>query len=147
MTKVVEIDRKFTRIPKEDLENNVNIIDEYVDLLNGIAYACQRYDEYSEGSRNTVAVDLTVACYMLGLDALQILDMFVKASLIDPARDDQDPEGRVYRVLDYRYKFDWDWMIDPEQYLNIAKVYKDRDDSLKYFATDNRIVKLFFELV
>lgn len=148
MTKVVEIDRKFTKIPKEDLENNVNIIDEYVDLLNGIAYACQRFDEYSEGNRNTIAVDLTVACYMLGLvDVLRILDMFVKASLIDPARDDEDPESRVYRVLEYRYKFDWDWMIDPEQYLNIAKTYKDTDGLLRYEDSFNEVVKLFFKLV
>lgn len=147
MIKVVDIDRKFIRIPKEDLENNVNIIDEYVDLLNGIAYACQRYDEYSEGSRNTVAVDLTVACYMLGLNALQILDMFVKASLIDPARDDQDPKGRVYRVLDYRYKFDWDWMIDPEQYLNMPRTYKDTDGLIKYADGLDEVVKLFFRIV
>lgn len=143
----IVVDRRCTRIPKEDLENNVNIIDEYVDLLNGIAYACNRYDEYSEGNRNTVAVDLTVACYMLGLDALKILDMFVKAELIDPAWDDEDPEGRVYRVLEYRYKFDWDWMIDPEQYLNTPKTYEDTDGLIKYADGFDEIVKLFFELV
>ena len=134
MTKVIEVDRKFTRIPKEDLENNVNIVDEYVDLLNGIAYTCQVYDEYSEGYRNTVAVDFAVACYMLGLDALQILDMFVEDSLINPARDDEDPESRVYRVLEYRYKFDWDGMIDPDQYLGYGDVSEDE-------------VPLFFKIV
>ncbi len=148
MTKIVEIDRKYTKIPKEDLENNANIIDEYVDLLNGIAYACQRYDEYSQGNRNTVAVDLTVACYMLGLvDVQRILDMFIKASLIDPARDDENPETRVYRVLEYRYRFDWDWMIDPEQYLNVPKIYKDIDGLIKYADGFDEVVKLFFKIV
>lgn len=146
MTEVVEIDRKCTRIPKEDLENNAKIIDEYVDLLNGIAYACQMYDEYSQGSRNTVAVDLTVACYMLGLDAQQISDLFIKASLINPARDDEDPETRIDRVLNYRYKFDWDWMIDPEQYLNVMTC-KDVNGSIRYVYPRYEVAKLFFKIV
>lgn len=134
MTKVIEVDQAKVRIPKEDLENNVNIIDEYVSLLNGISYVCRMYDEYSEGYRNTVAVDLTVASYMLGLDAQEVLRKFIVAGLIDPSNDDEVPANRVGRVLDYRYKFDWDWMIDPDGYLSYGDVTEDD-------------VTLFFKLV
>lgn len=152
MTKVIKVDQTKVRIPKDDLINNINIIDEYVSLLNGISYACHRYDEYSEGYRNTIAVDLTVASYMLGLDAQEVLKEFVIRGLIDPLKDDEAPIARVDRVLNYRYKFDWDWMIDPDQYLLYDKfvkyAYEDHDSrELRYADGFDDTIKLLFKIV
>ena len=142
MTQVIKIDKNKVRL----LNSEMDQMNDYINLLNGIAYACQSYDEYSEGYRNTVAVDLTVGCYMLGLDAHEVLERFVIAGLIDPSKDDEAPVDRVNRVLDYRHKFDWDWMIDPDQYLHMAKPYK-FDDALRYEDGFSEEVKLFFKLV
>lgn len=111
-------------------------INDYIAVLNGISYACHRFDEYCEGNRNTIAVDLTVAAYMLGLDAQAELREFIKAGLIDPLNDDDSPAARVDRVLNYRYKFDWDWMIDPGQYTSYYPE-KDDEDIILWYELDN----------
>ncbi len=96
---------------------DVDQADDYINMLNGIAYACHKYDEYQEGSRNTVAVDLTVGSYMLGLNPLDVLDAFIKNGLIDPLMDDEAPINRVQRVMWYDESFDWNWMINPDSYV------------------------------
>ena len=108
---------------------------EYVDLMNGISFTCERYNEYHEGYRNTVAVDLTVGAWMLGLDPFNVLDYLVEANVINPGFDDESPNTRIHRVLDYAERFDWDWMINPDDYLS----YKD------VVTEDN--VTVFFKLV
>ena len=129
MTKIIEVSRNNTRCDKDS-------VDDYVRLMNGISYACHRYDEYSEGYRNQVAVDFTVGCWMLGLDAIKVLRDFEFYRLIDPANDDEQPIDRIGRVLDYTDSFSWDWMIDPDSYLT----YGDVDEYDDY-------IKVFFKLV
>ena len=90
---------------------------DYISMLNGIAYVCHKYNEYQEGFRNTIAVDLTVGSYMLGLNPLDVLDAFIKNGLIDPLMDDEAPIDRVKRVMWYDESFDWDWMINPDSYV------------------------------
>jgi hypothetical protein len=97
---------------------------DYINMMNGIAYACHEYAEYQEGSRNTIAVDLTVGSYMLGLDPLNVLDVFIKYGLIDPVMDDEAPIDRVKRVLLYSESFDWDWMINPDSYVALYVKFK-----------------------
>lgn len=105
------------RIDPEDIFCDEEMAEDYIKVLNGIIYSCVRYDEYSEGNRNKVALDLTVACYELGLDALEVLDKLVKIGAIDPQKDDEAPIIRVERALNYSHRFDWDYMIDPEDYV------------------------------
>lgn len=96
---------------------DVDSAPDYISMMNGIAYACHEYAEYQEGFRNTIAVDLTVGSYMLGLDPFDVLNTFIKYGLIDPLMDDEAPIDRVRRVLLYDYNFDWDWMINPDSYV------------------------------
>ena len=102
MTKVIKIDKNKVRL----LNSEMDKINDYIDLLNGIVYACHKFDEYKPGYRNTVAVDLTVGSYMLGLDALDVMNDFIIEGLIDRKGDDENPYSRVRRVLDYRYKWE-----------------------------------------
>lgn len=104
---------------------DIDSASDYINMMNGIAYACHKNAEYQEGFRNTVAVDLTVGSYMLGLDPLNILDVFIKYGLIDPAMDDEAPADRVKRVLLYSESFDWDWMINPYSYANLPRYTKE----------------------
>lgn len=97
----------------------------YVNLMNGISYACEKFNEYQEGYRNTVAVDLTVGAWMLGLDPFNVLAHFVEANVIDPLCDDESPNKRIDRVLAYAERFDWDWMIDPDDFLSYCDVMED----------------------
>lgn len=99
---------------------DIDSASDYIAMMNGIAYACHEYSEYQKGFRNTVAVDLTVGSYMLGLDPLNVLDVFIKYGLIDPAMDDEAPNDRVKRVLLYSESFDWNWMIDPDMYVGFC---------------------------
>ena len=129
MAKVIEIDRNKIKFPKELAYE----ADDYVRELNGISYACHMYDEYAEGYRNTIAVNLTVSSYLLGMNAQEVLAEFIAAGLIDPKYDDESPTARVNRALDYRYRFGWDWMIDPEDYLKYGDVSEDDDDIVLFF--------------
>lgn len=108
----------------EDIRCELAEADDYLKVLNGIVVCLHRYG-YEEGARNQTIVDLTMCAYMLGLDARMVLDSLVNdVRLIDPADDDEDPYDRMYRVLDYTYAFDWDWLIEPDDYLTLA----DADD-------------------
>lgn len=97
---------------------DVDSIDDYVALLNGLAYECQYLSGYTEGSRNTIAVDLTVGCHMLGLDPLGVLETFENEGLISGFMDDEFPAKRVKTVLDYTDRFSWEWMIDADIFAN-----------------------------
>lgn len=100
------------------------LMQDYVDVLNGIVYDCM-YGGFSVGYRNQIAVDLAVAAYMLGLDAIQVLDWLVKYRVIDLCNDDEDTYRRVETVLDYKNRFDWDYMIAPNYYVNLAHEHAD----------------------
>lgn len=102
-----------------------NIVDDYVAVLNGIAVCCHKYDEYQEGYRNQIAVDLTVAADMLCLDPYVVLEEFEKAGLIRDYNDDEDPETRVSRVMNYSTRFCWDYMISPYNYVSASKYLDD----------------------
>ena len=94
---------------------------DYINMMNGIVYSCHEYDEYQEGYRNTIAVNITVGSYMLGLDALSVLEEFINAGLIDPNKDDEYPSDRIKRALFYNESFSWSWMINPETYVKFSK--------------------------
>ena len=111
---------------------------DYISMLNGIAYACHKYNEYQEGFRNTIAVDLTVGSYMLGLNPFDVLDAFVKYGLIDPLMDDEAPIKRVQRVMYYDESFSWDWMIDPDSYVALYT---------KFFTAREKEIPVTFKLI
>lgn len=106
---------------------DVDSIDDYVALLNGLAYDCQYLSGYTEGNRNTIAVDLTVGCHMLGLDPLGVLETFEHNGLISEFMDDEShPSKRIKTVLDYTDRFSWEWMIDADNFAdNGRKVDED----------------------
>ena len=89
----------------------------YLSILNGIVYDCYQQNGFTEGYRNQVAVDLTVAAYMLGLSPEDVLQKLVDAKVIDLSKDDEDTFKRVRHVMWYTDRFSWDYMIDPDAYL------------------------------
>lgn len=114
---VIEITKDECLCDKDDVQD-------YVDVLNGIVYDC-RHGGFSVGYRNQVAVDLAVASYMLGLDANDMLNKLIEESVINPLVDDEDTSRRVETVLDYHRRFDWEYMIDPEHYVDMARAHAD----------------------
>lgn len=98
-------------VTKADAVADDQEVEGFVSVMNGIAYKCRTMG-YGQGWRNEIMVNLTVASYMLGLDPEQVLDDFVSTDLIDCSDDDEDPYDRATRVLDYKRRFSWDWMID-----------------------------------
>lgn len=111
-------------IAKDECLCDEDDVQDYVDVLNGIVHECM-LGNFREGYRNQVAVDLTVAAYMLGLDANDVLNKLIEESVINPLVDDEDTCRRVETVLDYRRRFDWDYMIDPEHYTEVARAHAD----------------------
>lgn len=108
--------------------------EDYVTLLNGIIDECYNREGYTEGTRNEVAVDLTVAAYCLGLEPLEVLDQLIEAKVIDPANDDGDPRDRVRIVKDYADRFSWDWMLNPGYYHQRGmQSAKDADVPIRYY--------------
>lgn len=105
---------------------------DYVDVLNGIVHDCYRNHAFQEGNRNNVIVDMTVAAYMLGLDATDVLDKFVEHGILDPSEDDEDTYDRVKTVLEYTMFFNWDWMIDPDGCVTLAQDYKGEDNPVTF---------------
>ena len=89
----------------------------YLSILNGIVLDCYQQNGFTEGYRNQIAVDLTVAANMLGLDPEDVLQKLVDAKVIDLSKDDEDTFERVRRVMQYSDRFSWDYMIDPDAYL------------------------------
>lgn len=94
---------------------------DYADVLNGISWDCQERHGFSVGYRNKVIVDLTVAAYRLALDPETVLDKMVERDVINPAADDEDTYNRLRTVLCYDESFCWDWMIDPDDYLELGR--------------------------
>ena len=92
-----------------------------VDMLNGIAYACYWEDEFQEGWRNKVIVDLVAGSVMVGLDPVDVVEAFIRNDLIDPRTDDESTWERVDKVLRYTRRYCWDWLISPEDYVDKAK--------------------------
>jgi hypothetical protein len=111
--------------PKDALVDEDSVQD-YVDVLNGIARYCTD-GGYREGTRNEIAVNLTVASHELGMDAHEILELFMNHGLIDKSKDDESPYVRVTRALYYNDRFSWDYMLDPDLYLGIGGEEDDRN--------------------
>lgn len=93
----------------------------YLHVLEGIMWSCVHDHGFREGYRNTVIVDLTVSCSMLGIDELYVLSLLNNAGAIDYRDDDEDTEERMSRVLEYWRKFDYDYMIDPDHYRELGE--------------------------
>ena len=58
---------------------------------------------------------------MVGLNAYDVMEVFVRNDLINPNEDDEDTWTRVERVMDYKHRFCWNWLISPEEYVDKAK--------------------------
>lgn len=99
---------------------------DYVDVLNGIVHDCYRNHAFQEGNRNNIIVDMTVAAYMLGLSAMDVLDKFSEHGILDVTEDDEDTYDRIKTVLDYQDSFSWDWMIDPDGWVTLAGLQRRR---------------------
>ena len=98
---------------------------QYAAVLNGIAWDCLHNHGFEQGWRNSVAVDLTVAATMLGLEPTEVLDKMVNEGIIDLGDDDEDTYQRVRTVEDYADRFDWDYMLHPDVYLSLGEIHDD----------------------
>jgi hypothetical protein len=143
---------KTIEVKKDNVSCNKDMAEDYILTLNGIVFDCANshlgtYRGFREGTRNTVAVDLTVCATMLGLDPEVVLDELTDLDVIDPTDDDEDTFERVKTVSDYKDRFSWDWMIDPSYYYNLAAaalpVFTDGEES------GGKIVRIpiYFKLV
>lgn len=119
-------------IAADDLVCPETEAESYVNVLNGIVHDCYRNHGFQEGNRNNVIVDMTVAAYMLGLDATEVLDKFVGHGVLDISEDDEDTYDRVKTVLEYTRHFDWDWMIDPDGWVDMARDYEGEDNPVLF---------------
>lgn len=108
-----------------------DIVKAYTDVLNGVSWACQN-GGYEQGRRNTIAVNLTVAAFMLGFDPIDVLMWFMDHGLILDDMDDQSPKVRVETVMDYANRFSWSWMIDPGEYEYKGVRHADELTELKF---------------
>lgn len=108
---------KYIKIQKSDALVDEDSIQDYIDILNSIAWFLEQ-DGYKEGWRNEIAVNLTVASYMLGLDPHDVLKELMSSNLIKDGDDDEDTVKRIDIVLDYKDRFEWGWMIDADWWSN-----------------------------
>ena len=98
---------------------------QYAAVINGIAWDCLHNHGFEQGWRNTIAVDLTVAAFMLGLEPTEVLDKMVEGNVINLDDDDEDTYVRVRNVEDYSHNFDWDYMLHPDVYLSLGEIHDD----------------------
>lgn len=108
-------------------------IDDLVSVLNGIVNACFWGHIFIPGNRNEIILNMTVSSWLLDLDPIDVLEMFIKHGVIDIEKDDENTRTRVYRMLDYTEKFSWDYMLDPEYYKNESRKISDPDTVPVYF--------------
>ena len=106
------------RVSRDEALCEEGMVQDYVDLLRGIVHDCCHHFAYREGTRNEIAVNLTVASYMLGLDPEDVMRTLIRERVIDPDNDDEDPMQRVRTIMDYADRFDWDWMLNPQYYVD-----------------------------
>lgn len=105
---------------------------DYVAVLNGIVHDCYRNHAFREGNRNNIIVDMTVAAYMLGLSAIDVLDKFAEHGILDLSEDDEDTYDRVSTVLLYDNDFCWSWMINPDGWVALAQDYAGEDNPVLF---------------
>lgn len=72
---------------------------------------------YAEGMRNTIAVDLSICCYVLGEDNEILAEQLVETGMIDEDADDEYVSDRFEKITPYladwdRYGNILDYMID-----------------------------------
>lgn len=108
------------KVSKADAAVPDAVVGDYVQVLNGLAAKCAE-GGYDVGWRNDIIVDLTVAAYLLGVEPECVLDDFVYTDLIDCSDDDEDPYDRLARVLDYKPRYSWNWMIDAEWWRRVGE--------------------------
>lgn len=111
MVTTIKVDK--TIVEKENMQG-------VVDMLNGLALACYWEDEFQEGWRNKVIVNLIAGSSLVGLDPLEVFSIFVENDFINPSADDEDTYKRVDKVMDYSRRFCWDWLISPDEYVDKA---------------------------
>lgn len=109
---------------REKLNCDPEEAQDYLNVINGIIWDCWNNDGFEPGWRNSIAVDLSVSCHMLGLDAIDVLDALIKAKIIDPVKDDEDTHKRVQTCFDYERRFSWDWMIDADIYKDMGEEHQ-----------------------
>lgn len=112
------------KVTEDMLECDSSDAQSYLNTINGIIYDCWHNHGFESGWRNTIAVDLSVCCHMLGIDAIEMLGNLIKAKIIDPADDDEDTTKRVATCLDYKDRFSWNWMIDAYTYYGMGEDHR-----------------------
>lgn len=123
------IHKEKTIVPEDDIMK----VEDYIDFMNGIVFALANLDEWRSGYRNQLAVDITVGCTLLGIDAIDMLDKLIDLKLIDPDADDEDTETRFRVVLDYKDRFRWGWMINPDDYVAFVHCHDYNPETLPVF--------------
>lgn len=101
-------------------------------VLNGIVWECMYNAGFSTGYRNEVAVTMTVAAYLLGLEPIEVLDTLIREGVIDPDDDDENTWDRVYKVLAYTHSFSWDWALNTDLYRDRAIDHADEKVPVKF---------------
>jgi len=74
-------------------------------VLDNILYAIVNDDAYRVGNRNNIAVDMTIACEVLGVDAADVMNELVESGTVPCYEDDGTAVERVEKVM--RYIPDW----------------------------------------
>lgn len=104
------------KVPILDVRCEPSEAPDYINVLNGLIVDCARNKGYKEGYRNEMILDMTVSSYMLGIDPEGVLECFMHDGLITNGMDDEQPTDRMSKMLDYKSRFDWDYMLDPDSY-------------------------------
>lgn len=121
----------YVRIAIDEVLCDKKEVNDYVDLMNGISWKCQN-GGYEQGWRNTIMVDFTVATFMLGLDPIEMLELFDGNGMICEFMDDEHPSDRVHRVMSYDKDFSWEWMISPGDFVIIGQMHANDLDKVKF---------------
>lgn len=96
---------------------DVEEIEQARKVLDNILYAIVNDGAYKEGNRNNIAVDMTIACEVLGVDASDVMNELVENGTVLYYEDDGNAVARVEKVMQYipewrpatiMFALDWD---------------------------------------
>lgn len=111
--------------------------DKLLYTLNGLSIDCQG-GGFQEGSRNEIILDIVVCSELLGLNALDTITDFL-TTVIDPEKDDENTYDRAKRMLNYRGRFSYDYMLSPNYYYTVGLERETHGYDMKLkFVFDNQ---------
>lgn len=92
------MDKKKIIISDLCYSDEPELVKEMAHVFNAIYYTCRK-GGYVEGWRNSIAVDFSIACYVLDLEPWDYIAPLIDTGLIH--HDDEDTEYRFDRVEGY----------------------------------------------